>query len=373
MYINHKARKMDITKLKTAIPEELYKIAPGQVILFVPKGGLTGKSIDYLWEYGLMTDACNIPDARISVVETDNEDLIDTFVGRKPQDDGNPYNIIVCENLCNVLAILSECYGVTTETLKETFPSSYGKVEPQFITVDLKDCPIKTACDSCPLLNGGTGGFVDEVLIAKPESGSKAEKDLIRKEEEKIYSVLRECYVLDLELDIDKVKKKLEKAINDTTDYNLIIKVERAQAHHGQGAFSVFDIYVADGEKYKLDFTAAEKAIYLTFLLYGKKGIRVAETFWEFRKTSQYIYSKMPFDERCDTTAGGMVEGSTPADYEVYLKTLRGYLSTIRTKVAKKVLNPKTAIEFAIEGYKDEPFSIKRSTSEIRKQLKEYL
>ena len=77
----------------------------------------------------------------------------------------------------------------------------------------------------------------------------------------------------------------------------------------------------------------------------------------------------MPFDERCDTTAGDMVDD----DYEVYLKTLRGYLSTIRTKVAKKVLQPKTAIEFAIEGYKDEPYCIRRSTPEICEQLKQDL
>ena len=374
---------MDIANLKnqlqSAIPGELYDIVPGQIVLFVPEDGITYHSIAHMaWFEEVVEDylvkRAKLKEVKLTVVATSNTLLIDCFAGRTQEDTGSPYKVFVCKER-DLGGLFVAYYGLERETLKEVgIPCGDIFDDPIILTLDPKDRPVNKMCAACPYKDGDEGGYYTEVLHARPEPGTKEEKELIKKQEDKLYSLLRECYVLDIEPDIDKVRKKLEKAINDTTDYNLTIKVERNKEHHGNGEFSVFDIYVADGEKYKLDFTSAEKAVYLTFLLYGQKGIRVKETFWEFRETCQMIYGQMPFDERCDTTAAGMVNSqNAPMDYEVYLNTLRSYLSTIRTKVARKVLQPKTAIEFAIEGYKDEAFCIKQSTPEIRKQLKKDL
>ena len=376
---------MDIDELRpllpSAIPDELYCLKPGDVAYFVPIEGIniwtTHLILDVLVYFRKLYRDNNV---RVRILPTDNVLLIGTLAGRSIHETGSPYQVVVSTR-DTIAGLASQYFGEDVQSIVERVPIagassllSVSTKEPLVVSLYTENCPEKEMCSTCPFIDRGDGSSYARVLQAKPEPGTKEEKELIKKQEDKLYSVLRECYVLDIEPDIDKTRKKLENAINDTTDYNLTIKVERNQAHHGNGEFSVFDIYVADGEKYKLDFTAAEKAVYLTFLLYGQRGIRVAETFWDFRETSQKIYIQMPFEERCDTTAAGMMSSqNAPLDYEVYLKTLRGYLSTIRTKVARKVLQPKTAIEFAIEGYKDEAFCIKRSTREIQKQLKKDL
>ena len=372
-------RKSSISsRIQLAIPAELYDIVPGQIAYFAPKCGLDPRTASQISDlFAFFREHYKNNSVKLSIVPTDNEILIDTFAGRNPNDDD--YTFYVFVSVWKTVEVFASCIFDVEEDMdvileradKKRLESvqSLMNNSPTFVFVNPENHPENKMCLTCPYMDNNGGNYYTEVLQAKPEPGSKEEKKLIEKEEDKLYSLLRECYVLDVDLDIDKVRKKFDEAIHDTTDYNLIIKTERNKPHHGKGEFSVFDIYVADGEQYKLDLTAVEKAIYLTFLLYGDDGIRIAGTFWEFRRTSQMIYRQMPFDERCDTTAGDMVDD----DYEVYLKTLRGYLSTIRTKVAKKVLQPKTAIEFAIEGYKDEAFCIKRSTREIRKQLKKDL
>lgn len=369
------------SQLPSAIPDDLYCLKPGDVAYFVPIDGVNYGSAHLITDVIVYFQKLyKDNDVRVRILPTDNVLLIGTFAGRSIHETGSPYQVVVSTK-DTIAGFASLFFGEDVQSIVERVPNpgvysrlSVSTKEPLVVSLYTENCPEKEMCSTCPFIDRGDGSSYTRVLQAKPEPGTKEEKELIKKQEDKLYSLLRECYVLDIEPDIDKTRKKLEKAINDTTDYNLTIKVERNQAHHGNGEFSVFDIYVADGEKYKLDFTAAEKAVYLTFLFYGQKGIRVAETFWDFRETSQKIYIQMPFDERCDTTAAGMMSSqNAPMDYEVYLKTLRGYLSTIRTKVARKVLQPKTAIEFAIEGYKDEAFCIKRSTREIRKQLKKDL
>ena len=66
---------------------------------------------------------------------------------------------------------------------------------------------------------------------------------------------------------------------------------------------------------------------------------------------------------------GGILDDKN-ATYDAYMNTLRGYFSTIREAVADKVSDPLIAQEFSIEGFKNEPYGIERSTKEIRKQIK---
>lgn len=362
---------MDLNKLKeqlqTSIPEELYDILPGQVVLFVPKDGITDESRYLLGEHYAYTEVFGF-DTKISVVATDNDSLINAYAGRSPQETGSSYKVVIC-SVESFVGILSECFGASKAFIAENIPREIGVEQPFYVTIDSTKRPVKDICSSCPYRNAGDDESPLEVLISRPEPGSKAEKTLIKKEEDKLYSLLRECYALDIDLDVDKIRKKFDKAVNSNIDYQLIIKGK----FHKSGLRIICDfcdIYVAEGKEFKLDLTAVEKAIYLTFLLYGNKGIRVKETFWGFRETCMKIYGRLPDDERNEKEGG--FRDDEFAIPEVYLSTLRGYLSTIRTKVSKVVLNPKTAIEFAIEGYKDQEYRIARSTPEIITQVKEY-
>ena len=371
--------------LSSVIPDELYNIEPGQVAYFVPRDGLDQYAtiqLSSLYQYLRRLYKDN--NIKVSIIPTSNEILIDLLAARNPYEVRSPYRIVV-GTWDTIPGLLSQYSGEDMETIVERGPKpsivsrgirTKSTERPVVITLDPEkraDCsdsttPSAAMCSTCPFRDGGDDNYYTEVLQARPEPGTKEEKSLKSKEEKKLYSLLRECYVLDIDLDIDKVMQKFEKAVNSNVDHQLIIKA----AFHQDGIRHLCDycdIYVADDEKYKLDLTAVEKAIYLTFLLYPQ-GIRIRETFWGFREICMRIYGKLPLKERFETEAGFRLDKNPLRD--VYESTLRGYISTIRTKVAKKVSNPKTAIEFAIEGYKDQEFSIARNTPEIRAQIKDY-
>lgn len=126
---------------------------------------------------------------------------------------------------------------------------------------------------------------------------------------------------------------------------------------------------MADGEDCKLELTSIETVVYLSFLLY-KDGVRVLDAFDELRQVTQHIYLRLPGSEKTRKLEGGILDDKN-ATYDAYMNTLRGYFTTIREAVADKVLDPLIAQEFSIEGFKNAPYGIERSTKEIRKQIKE--
>ena len=364
-------RTEDIPELERNIPTEFYNIYPGQIVLFIPNGGISQQKIAQISEFiAFMRLFSSDIDIRLDFVHTDNELLIDNLAGRTAQETGIPYKVFVGA-WDTVAGFAAKYYGKDVQEIINTVSSSgfesnlsiSATALPDVIVIDPKKCADIEGYDEADV----SSGSILHQLTAKPKT-EKAEKKLLLEKEEKIYSLMKECYTLDLNLDIEKLKKRLEEAINDTTEYRLSFKANLDKSRPGANLFSVFDIYVADGEEYKLDLTAAEKAIYLTYLTY-EKGIRVAETFWGFRETSQKIYRKLPFKERCEATAGGFME-KEKAEYEPYMSTMRTHLSHIRDKVSAKIIHPKTAIEFAVEGYKNEEYGVMCSTPEIREQIR---
>ena len=111
------------------------------------------------------------------------------------------------------------------------------------------------------------------------------------------------------------------------------------------------------------------KAVYLAYLLY-KDGLRVEDTFGEFREITKKIYGHLPFADKNEKLTGGIrdAEGTT---FDAYTKTLRGYFTNIRDAISDKVADPLVAQDFAIEGFKGAPFGIAKTTPEIIAQIKE--
>jgi hypothetical protein len=181
--------------------------------------------------------------------------------------------------------------------------------------------------------------------------------------------ILRECAILDIELDVDRIKQKIISSLKNTIEYKLALNIKTIK-EDSLSFCTVCDIYVAEGEEYKLDLTAGEKAVYLTFMLY-KDGIRIKETAESsFRSITQKIYNQLPDDNKCEKTAGGILD-TGDVIYDVYEKTLRGDISNIRAEIADKIANPLIAQDFAIEGFKDKEFGISNSTPELRAQIKQ--
>ena len=371
---------MDITRIKStlqlAAPQELYEIAPGQVAYFVSKDGLEQRELNILAEllrYFRQLHKDN--DIKLSIVPTDNELLIGTFAGRNPEEIDIPYKVVV-STWDTAAGFASQYFG---EDIKEIVDrevkvsiASHIKITtdlPAIVEIDPENRPSPKQSIEEQVESSYDSGFDMGLKIAKPEKGSLAEKKLIAKEEKKLEKILRECAVLDIELDIDRIKEKVANDLKKTVDYKLIIKKQRNNLRNRTIEYNTYDIYVAEGEEYKLDLTGILKAVYLTYLLY-KDGLRVEDTYGEFREITQKIYGSLPFADKNEKEAGGVRddEGTT---YDSYIKTLRGYFTNIRDAVADKVADPLVAQDFAIEGFKGAPFGIAKTTPEIIAQIKE--
>lgn len=372
---------MDITKIKStlqlAAPQELYEIAPGQVVYFVSKDGLNQFDLNNLAElmrYFRRLHKDN--DIKLNIVPTDNELLIGTFAGRNPKEIDIPYKVVV-STWDTAAGFASQYFGEDVKEIVERMPKapSISRIKisatdlPAIVDIDPEKRPSLTRSIEEQIESSYDSGFDMGLKIAKPEKGSLAEKKLIAKEEKKLEKILRECAVLGIELDIDRIKEKVANDLKKSVDYKLIIKKQRNKLRTRTIEYSTYDIYVADGEEYKLDLTGIHKAVYLTYLLY-KDGLRVEDTYGEFREITKRIYGSLPFADKNEKETGGIrdAEGTT---YDAFTKTLRGYFTNIRDAVADKVADPLIAQDFAIEGFKGAPFGIAKTTPEIIAQIKE--
>ena len=371
---------MDITRIKStlklAVPQELYDIVPGQVVYFVSKDGLKQRELYILAEllrYFRQLHKDN--DIKLSIVPTDNELLIGTFAGRNPEEIDIPYKVVV-STWDTAAGFASQYFGENINEIveREVKVSILSRIKittdlPAIVEIDPENRPSPKQSIEEQVESSYDSGFDMGLKIAKPEKGSLAEKKLIAKEEKKLEKILRECAVLDIELDIDRIKEKVANDLKKSVDYKLIIKKQRNNLRNRTIEYNTYDIYVAEGEEYKLDLTGIHKAVYLAYLLY-KDGLRVEDTFGEFREITKKIYGHLPFADKNEKLTGGIrdAEGTT---FDAYTKTLRGYFTNIRDAISDKVSDPLVAQDFAIEGFKGAPFGIAKTTPEIIAQIKE--
>ena len=363
-------------QLQYSIPEELFSIDPGQIVFFVPSDGrISMEELSTLEDFFYcLRAAFRIDSFEVSLVPTSNQLLIATIAGRNPQEIDTPYKVFVGA-WDSIPGIVSQYFGEDVEKIVgELRTPKWRRIKtdsPAIVTIDLanrsaqkqhKD--IDQSVDS-----SYQSGYDMELKIAKPEPGSKAEKALKTRMERKLEKVLRDCAILDIELDVDRIKQKVINSLKSTIEYKLALNIKTIK-EDSLSFCTVCDIYVAEGEEYKLDLTAGEKAVYLTFMLY-EDGIRIKETAESsFRSITQKIYNQLPDDNKCEKTAGGILD-TGDVIYEIYEKTLRGDISNIRAEIDDKIANPLIAQDFAIEGFKNKEFGISNSTPELRAQIKQ--
>lgn len=364
-------------QLQYSIPEELFSIEPGQIVFFVPSDGrISMEELSTLEDFFYcLRAAFRIDSFEVSLVPTSNQLLIATIAGRNPQEIDAPYKVFVGA-WDSIPGIVSQYFGEDVEKIVgELRTPKWRRIKtdsPAIVTIDPANRPAqKQHKDIDQSVDSSYQSDYDmEVKIAKPESGSKEEKELKTKMERRLEKVLRDCAILDIELDVDRIKQKVINSLKSSTiDYKLALNIKTIK-EDSLSFCTVCDIYVAEGEDYKLDLTAGEKAVYLTFMLY-EDGIRIKETAESsFRSITQKIYNQLPDDNKCEKTAGGILD-TGDVIYEIYEKTLRGDISNIRAEIDDKIANPLIAQDFAIEGFKDKEFGISNSTPELRAQIKQ--
>ena len=363
-------------QLQYSIPEELFSIDPGQIVFFVPSDGrISMEELSTLEDFFYcLRAAFRIDSFEVSLVPTSNQLLIATIAGRNPQEIDTPYKVFVGA-WDSIPGIVSQYFGEDVEKIVgELRTPKWRRIKtdsPAIVTIDpanrsaqKQHKDIDQSVDS-----SYQSGYDMELKIAKPEPGSKAEKALKTRMERKLEKVLRDCAILDIELDVDRIKQKVINSLKSTIEYKLALNIKTIK-EDSLSFCTVCDIYVADGEDYKLDLTAGEKAVYLTFMLY-EDGIRIKDTAESsFRSITQKIYNQLPDDNKCEKTAGGILD-TGDVIYDVYEKTLRGDISNIRAEIDDKIANPLIAQDFAIEGFKNKEFGISNSTPELRAQIKQ--
>ena len=363
-------------QLQYSIPEELFSIDPGQIVFFVPSDGrISMEELSTLEDFFYcLRAAFRIDSFEVSLVPTSNQLLIATIAGRNPQEIDIPYKVFVGA-WDSIPGIVSQYFGEDVEKIVgELRTPKWRRIKtdsPAIVTIDpanrsaqKQHKDIDQSVDS-----SYQSGYDMELKIAKPEPGSKAEKALKTRMERKLEKVLRDCAILDIELDVDRIKQKVINSLKSTIEYKLALNIKTIK-EDSLSFCTVCDIYVAEGEEYKLDLTAGEKAVYLTFMLY-EDGIRIKETAESsFRSITQKIYNQLPDDNKCEKTAGGILD-TGDVIYDVYEKTLRSDISRIRAEIDDKIANPLIAQDFAIEGFKDKEFGISYSTPELRAQIKQ--
>ena len=363
-------------QLQYSIPEELFSIEPGQIVFFVPSDGrISMEELSTLDDFFYcLRAAFRIDSFEVSLVPTSNQLLIATIAGRNPQEIDAPYKVFVGA-WDSIPCIVSQYFGEDVEKIVgELRTPKWRRIKtdsPAIVTIDpanrsaqKQHKDIDQSVDS-----SYQSGYDMELKIAKPEPGSKAEKALKTRMERKLEKVLRDCAILDIELDVDRIKQKVINSLKSTIEYKLALNIKTIK-EDSLSFCTVCDIYVAEGEEYKLDLTAGEKAVYLTFMLY-EDGIRIKETAESsFRSITQKIYNQLPDDNKCEKTAGGILD-TGDVIYDVYEKTLRSDISRIRAEIDEKIANPLIAQDFAIEGFKDKEFGISFSTPELRAQIKQ--
>ena len=363
-------------QLQYSIPEELFSIDPGQIVFFVPSDGrISMEELSTLEDFFYcLRAAFRIDSFEVSLVPTSNQLLIATIAGRNPQEIDTPYKVFVGA-WDSIPGIVSQYFGEDVEKIVgELRTPKWRRIKtdsPAIVTIDpanrsaqKQHKDIDQSVDS-----SYQSGYDMELKIAKPEPGSKAEKALKTRMERKLEKVLRDCAILDIELDVDRIKQKVINSLKSTIEYKLALNIKTIK-EDSLSFCTVCDIYVAEGEEYKLDLTAGEKAVYLTFMLY-EDGIRIKDTAESsFRSITQKIYNQLPDDNKCEKTAGGILD-TGDVIYDVYEKTLRSDISRIRAEIDDKIANPLIAQDFAIEGFKDKEFGISYSTPELRAQIKQ--
>ena len=367
------------SQLKSGIPEEFYKVKPGQIAVLTPTTGLSGRAISHMGDlFNTFSHFGFAEQINLQILPTDKPELQEAIIGRPECETGCPYNIIVSDDH-SLIGFLAAYFNLNSEEFAARLPKLWNpkmritpEISPLIISINPEDGPAnpqptEPAQFTCPYIDGA-GDFGMGMKLVKPAKGSPEERKAYAQQKRKMEKVLRECAILDIELDIDGIKKKVADSLKSNFEYKLELDIDMLK----EGSLSicnVCDIYVASGEKYKLKLNAVQKAIYLTFLLY-KDGILLLDTYKDFRSISQKIYYQLPDEDKCIKNKNGIMDGGA-VDPKVYAGTLRGYTCEIRTEIDRKIPNPMVAQDFAIEGLKKQKYGIANTTPEIIAQIKE--
>jgi hypothetical protein len=200
----------------------------------------------------------------------------------------------------------------------------------------------------------GTNNQADDEDDDKLDMGLlQAKKPQESKIKQKIADVLSDYIEYGYTFDIQELIEEIKAEKN--IDYKLTMTAEKAPR-----GFDV-KLFVREGGS-PLNLTAIEKAIYMTFILH-ENGLGLLDMKTSTYQITKKIYSQL--SDRVEDDENGLMGNVTLTDL-----TLNGHRSEIRSAIKEQIQNKHIIDQFAIEGYKDEPFRVAKGTPELREQIK---
>ena len=172
---------------------------------------------------------------------------------------------------------------------------------------------------------------------------------------------------------IDMLKKKYgENAAINYDEYGL--RFDYDYTSNEATTFDRFDIYVKKNDT-PLKLQAIEKATYLAYILFNDgDGVKNSIPL-SFQQTLADIYTKMADKSIKDPDFGGIMSSKIydpkiNGYNRLAITTIAGYRSAINKEINKHIPIKRLAQDFRIEGIKDQPFKVAKSTYELREQIR---
>lgn len=342
------------SQLQASIPEELYKIEPGQITYFVSSNGVGAQDA---FQIVTLVDSLSVlkkEAVKIQITATNNEILIGKLVGRNNK---TPYNVVIGTE-STIGGFASEYFDGDIQV-----DSSIESEQPILVSINPDDCPSKQQpnvpdCSLCPYV--GEEGF--DGMQAMVEEKNKPSLLVL---ENKISAVLADCERYGYDVDTIGLKDKVREAWEHPIEYELELDIQEKQWLGTNGRernISVCDIYIkGNGEKHIINLRPAEKALYLTNILRG--GFPLANMSMDVINDMSSIFQQIPGHQ---TKEDGLVyKNQSISGIGVMKKRIRDAFA-IAINFGPDVEN------LAMEGFRKKEVSIRKATDEHREQIKKY-
>lgn len=225
---------------------------------------------------------------------------------------------------------------------------------------------------------GGDVIFVQEETDSRSQKGNNKEEDdnldmglLTTKSRAQVVkqleTALTESLANGYDIDVQEILSRLSEDWKNRDKY--MLRIEFPEKDKSRGAYnpSEYDkfkcvFYVSPDGK-PLDLSAIETAVYILYILHPE-GLPLMLGKGEVRLLKK-IYKKL-IDAVPDE-----VNGLLGMDDFIKDTTINRYRHDLRKEIQKHISNSKIVDEFAIEGYRDEPFKVQKATDEMRAEIRE--
>lgn len=362
------------------LPEELKNLQDGHIYIF-PKfeEGLTEKKVlicQYInAAYSKIMGLTNTGKKKSAVfaIPTENKALWDCIACKIATPNGE---VIEVADSGSLLEMLFDYYGVDYANASEIKMSDRHKVTPANYP------PERIPIDSTKVSSDGGCNWSESssmsdpynmsigCLLAEPNTktkdGRKALKEKQQSLAQQLEDILWAIRYYDFPIDPKEIMEKVEQHSQDKEeDYELSFDFGTINEYTGQ--LSKCDIYVSPcKDAVPLNIKPIFKATYLAVMLM-KDGINPSKPSKEFISLVRHIYGMLPPMGQTIDDYNGILNDKKEFSSEWIGKQLNG----IRNAVKEQIPNLLIAQKFAVEGYRNKPFTVQKTDDSIRNQIRE--